>query len=122
MKSIPYQITVRWSELDESYEAAIPVLRTCIAYGDTPEEAVREVTIAAQLWLEAAEKHGKPIPQPDTTLDRLSAMAPVLNLSAIAREARISVQTLASKLKRGTPLNNDERETVAKVLESYGVR
>lgn len=120
--NIPYQITVRWSAADESYEAAVPALRTCIAYGDTPEEAVREVTTAAELWLEAAAKHGKPIPKPDASLERLTTMAPVLNLSAIAREAKISVQTLASKLKRGTPLNQEEAEQIATVLESYGVR
>ncbi len=122
MKNIPYQITIRWSETDESYEAAVPALRTCIAYGDTPEEAVHEVAIAAELWLDAAHKHGKPIPKPDATLERLLSLAPLLNLSALARESNISVQTLTSKIKRGTPLNNTERKTVAKVLENYGVR
>lgn len=34
---------------------------------------------------------------------------------------RMSVQTLSSKLKRGTPLNEDEAGRVERVLQSYGV-
>jgi predicted RNase H-like HicB family nuclease len=66
MKTItPYQITVRWSSEDGSYEAAVPALRGCFAYGDSEGKAIREVTIAANLWLEAAKKYGKPIPTAD---------------------------------------------------------
>ena len=120
--SIPYQITVRWSAADESYEAAVPALRTCIAYGDTPAAAVREVVTAAKLWLKFAKEDGKPIPAPQVSRDRLATLAPLLNISALAREAKISVQTLASKLKRGTALNHEETTRVAEVLQSYGVR
>ena len=119
--SIPYQIVVRWSAVDESYEAIVPALSGCLAYGDTPAEAVREATVAARLWLKAVKANGKPIPAPDVSRDRLASLAPVLNLSAIAREAKMSVQTLSSKLKRGTPLNDDETARVAGVLQSYGV-
>jgi predicted RNase H-like HicB family nuclease len=62
---IPYQITVRWSNEDGSYEAAVTALRGCLAYGDSEEEAIREVTIAANVWLETAKKYGKPIPTAD---------------------------------------------------------
>lgn len=119
--ALPYQITIRWSPVDESYEATVPALRTCIAYGDTPVEAVREVTTAATLWLTAAAAANKPIPAPDVSRDRLTSLAPLLNISALAREAKMSVQTLSSKLKRGTALNEDEAERVVKVLQSYGV-
>ena len=37
---------------------------TCSAFGDTPEEAVKQVTIAKKAWLAAARKHKKPIPKP----------------------------------------------------------
>lgn len=63
----PYQINVRWSEADKSFEADVPALGTCIAYGETRDEAVREVKIAAKLWLEAVRANGKPIPRPDVT-------------------------------------------------------
>lgn len=119
--SIPYQIVVAWSAADEAYEARIPALKHCLAFGDTPEKAVKEVKTAAALWLEAAKKHGKPIPSADVALERLSALAPVLNLSAVAREAGVPVQTLASKLQRGTALTREESKKVGGVLIAHGL-
>jgi predicted RNase H-like HicB family nuclease len=59
-----YAIDVFWSDEDESYVATVPDLRGCSAFGDSPEEAVREVEVAKQLWLESARTHGDPIPEP----------------------------------------------------------
>jgi predicted RNase H-like HicB family nuclease len=59
-----YHINVFYSQEDESYVADIPDLRFCSAFGDTPEEAVREVQVAKAAWLEVARKRGKPIPKP----------------------------------------------------------
>lgn len=59
-----YHINVFYSEADESYIADIPDLKFCSAFGETPEEAVREVIIAKQAWLEVAQATGKPIPEP----------------------------------------------------------
>ena len=120
--AIPYQITVRWSTQDAAYEAAVPALRGCIAYGDTPEEAAKEVTIAAELWLEAAAKHGKPIPSMAKNLEHLARMSPVLNMAALARQSGLSPQTLASKLQRGTSLSESERDSIGNTLLSYGIR
>lgn len=55
---------VFYSEEDGGYIADIPDLKACSAFGDTPEEALREVLIAKQAWLAAAKKHRKPIPPP----------------------------------------------------------
>lgn len=59
-----YHINVFYSEEDEGYIADIPDLKHCSAFGETPEEAVREVQIAKKAWLEAARATGKPIPTP----------------------------------------------------------
>ncbi len=59
-----YHINVFYSEEDEGYIADIPDLKYCSAFGETPEEAVREVQIAKKIWLETAETQGKPIPKP----------------------------------------------------------
>jgi predicted RNase H-like HicB family nuclease len=59
-----YAINVFWSDEDESYIATVPDLRGCSAFGDSPEEAVREVEVAKRLWLESARAHGDPIPEP----------------------------------------------------------
>lgn len=59
-----YFISIFYSEEDEGYIADIPDLRFCSAFGETPEEALREVQIAKEAWLEAARNNGKPIPKP----------------------------------------------------------
>ncbi len=59
-----YHINIFYSEEDEGYIADIPDLKYCSAFGDTPEEALREVLIAKSAWLEAASAEGKPIPLP----------------------------------------------------------
>ncbi|MCA9431413.1 MAG: type II toxin-antitoxin system HicB family antitoxin, partial [Candidatus Omnitrophica bacterium] len=49
---------------DEGYIADIPDLEACSAFGETAEEALREVEIAKAAWLETAKSEGKPIPEP----------------------------------------------------------
>jgi predicted RNase H-like HicB family nuclease len=55
-----YHINLFYSDEDECYVADIPDLQFCSALGDSPEEAIREILIAKQTWLEAAEHSGKP--------------------------------------------------------------
>jgi predicted RNase H-like HicB family nuclease len=59
-----YAIEIFYSEEDEGYVAIVPELPGCSAFGETEEEALKEVKIAIQLWLETAEKEGREIPQP----------------------------------------------------------
>jgi predicted RNase H-like HicB family nuclease len=59
-----YHINIFYSDEDEGYIADIPDLKFCSAFGETPEEALREVLLAKAAWLEAAQDEGKPIPQP----------------------------------------------------------
>jgi predicted RNase H-like HicB family nuclease len=59
-----YHINIFWSEDDAAFIAAIPDLRGCSASGDTPEEALAEVQIAKELWLEVAREYNRPIPEP----------------------------------------------------------
>jgi len=59
-----YHINLFFSEEDSSWIADIPDLAHCSAFGESPEEALRELQIAKAAWLEAAEEAGKPIPPP----------------------------------------------------------
>jgi len=59
-----YHINIFYSEEDDGYIADIPDLKHCSAFGETPEEALKEVLIAKVAWLEAAVAEGKPIPPP----------------------------------------------------------
>ena len=121
MKVIPYQITVSYSADDEGYVARMPALRYCLAFGETPEKAVKELKAAAAAMLKVMEQEGKPLPAVDTTLARLTALQPLLNLSAIAKAANISVQTLSSKISRGTAFSADESARIGRVLVAHGI-
>lgn len=59
-----YHINILYSEEDAAYIADIPDLQACSAFGETPEEALREVQKAKALWLQAARASNKPIPAP----------------------------------------------------------
>ena len=59
-----YEIHIFWSDEDEAYVADIPELRYCSAFGDTPEEALREVRVAMDLHLDTLKDLGRPIPDP----------------------------------------------------------
>jgi predicted RNase H-like HicB family nuclease len=59
-----YAIVVFWSEADGSWVADVPDLKSCAAFGKTPEEAVAEVRVAMDAWIAAARDAGLPIPQP----------------------------------------------------------
>ena len=60
-----YHINIFYSEDDDGYIADIPDLEACSAFGETPDEALREVQQAKKLWLEAARAEGKPVPAPE---------------------------------------------------------
>ena len=59
-----YHINIFYSDEDQAYIADIPDLEACAAFGETPQDALREVQIAKDAWLEAARAEGKPIPAP----------------------------------------------------------
>jgi predicted RNase H-like HicB family nuclease len=56
-----YHINVMWSDEDECYVADIPDLTYCSAFGATPQEALAEVLVAKELWLDTAQAEGKPV-------------------------------------------------------------
>lgn len=59
-----YAIVISYSQEDEGFIAVVPELQGCSAFGQTEEEALNEVKVAIQLWLEAAKDEGLPIPKP----------------------------------------------------------
>ena len=59
-----YAIDIFYSEEDEGYVAVAPELPECSAFGETEEEALKEIKKATNLWLETAKKEGKEIPKP----------------------------------------------------------
>ena len=58
-----YTIIVFWSEDSAAWIADAPDLKSCSAFGATPEEAVSELRVAMEAWLEAARGAGHSIPE-----------------------------------------------------------
>lgn len=59
-----YEIDIFWSNEDDAYIAVVPDLPYCSAWGDTYEDALREVQVAISLHLETLQEEGRPIPEP----------------------------------------------------------
>ncbi len=59
-----YAIVIAYSDEDGGYIATVPELPGCSAFGDTEEEAIQEIKVAATLWLSAAKKAGRKVPEP----------------------------------------------------------
>jgi predicted RNase H-like HicB family nuclease len=57
-------VIIFWSETDEVFIAEMPELSGCMAHGGTPDEALKEVNIMAEEWLELAQEEGWEIPEP----------------------------------------------------------
>ena len=54
-------IDIFWSKEDDGYIANVPDLRYCSAFGETPEDALREVLVAMELHLDTLDELGRPI-------------------------------------------------------------
>lgn len=62
--SLKYEIIIYWSEEDEAYIAEVPELPGCMADGSTYEEALRNIEVISQEWINTAQELGRPIPGP----------------------------------------------------------
>jgi predicted RNase H-like HicB family nuclease len=59
-----YAIQIFYSEEDEGYIAVVPELPSCSAFGASEKDALKEVMIAIDLWLDTAKKENREIPAP----------------------------------------------------------
>jgi len=59
-----YEVIIYWSEEDRAFIAEVPELPGCAADGETYQEALQNLEIIMQEWIETANALGRPIPQP----------------------------------------------------------
>lgn len=64
MMNTRYRIEVTWSVEDQVWVADVPELAFCSAHGPTPHDAVAEVELAVEAWLDGARATGRALPQP----------------------------------------------------------
>ena len=59
-----YEIVIYWSKEDEGFIAEVPELPGCTADGATYAEALANVDVVIEEWIETAKELGRPIPEP----------------------------------------------------------
>ena len=59
-----YEVIIYWSEDDNAFIAEVPELAGCVADGASYEEALQNVHVIIDEWIETAESLGRTIPTP----------------------------------------------------------
>ena len=59
-----YEVIIYWSQDDEAFIAEVPELAGCAADGASYQEALANVEIVIQEWIETAKEIGRAIPEP----------------------------------------------------------
>ena len=59
-----YEVIIYWSDEDEAFIAEVPELLGCAADGPTYRDALANVEVVIQEWIDTAKELGRPIPKP----------------------------------------------------------
>lgn len=59
-----FHMILFYSDEDKGWIADIPELIHCSAFGATPAEALAQVLVAKEAWIQSAQEAGMPIPKP----------------------------------------------------------
>lgn len=59
-----YEIIIYWSEEDSAFVAEVPELPGCMADGASYSEAIANVDVIIDEWIETAKDLGREIPEP----------------------------------------------------------
>ena len=59
-----HEIILYWSDYDQSFIAEVPELPGCAADGPTRQEALANVEVVIDEWIETAKDLGRAIPEP----------------------------------------------------------
>ena len=61
---IKYEVIIFWSEEDQAFLAEVPELPGCMADGATYQQALSNVEVVIQEWIETARQLGRAVPEP----------------------------------------------------------
>jgi predicted RNase H-like HicB family nuclease len=59
-----YEIIMYWSKDDNAVIAEVPELPGCMADGESYNEALQNVQVIVNEWIETAKSLGRPVPSP----------------------------------------------------------
>lgn len=61
---IKYELILYWSDVDQAFIVEVPELPGCAADGETYQDAVQNVEVVIQEWIQTAQALGRSIPEP----------------------------------------------------------
>jgi antitoxin HicB len=99
-----HSIIIQWSDVDKVFIASVPEISGLNAFGDTPEEAIKELNVAKKLLLRAMKEDGELIPDPEVYVQYSGqlririAKSLHASLSQEAKKENISLNTYISHL------------------------
>ncbi len=91
MDTSRYPLEVFWSDEDEGFIAVALDLPGCSAFGETQDEAIRELQDAIAAWAAAAEAVGNPVPTPAARQEfsgRFIVRLPKILHASLAQQAK----------------------------------
>jgi predicted RNase H-like HicB family nuclease len=94
-----YRIEIFWSDEDGGYIANVPDLLYCSAFGESYEEALREVLVAMELHLDTLREMGRPIPEASSSAVSLASEPAEAFAEAFADAIWESYEAALTKLR-----------------------
>ena len=76
MEAYRYALMIWYSEEDKAYLVEVPELPGCMADGETIEEAIQAAQTAIRMWIEAACKLGRSVPEPARSREAVLRLQP----------------------------------------------
>jgi predicted RNase H-like HicB family nuclease len=114
-----HSIIIQWSEADQVFIASVPEVTGLNAFGETPEEAIKELNVAKELFLQVMNEDGESIPDPDLFVQHSGQLRIRIpkslhaSLSYEAKKEGVSLNTYISHLL-------SERNAFQKVKKEIG--
>jgi Uncharacterized protein encoded in hypervariable junctions of pilus gene clusters len=118
---LKHAVSIKWSEEDEGFIAAVPGVKGLSAFGKTQDEALAELRTATEAFFEALREAGKPVPAEETVntfSGQLRLRLPKglhAELSAAAEKEGVSLNTYIITLLAKRDTENEMARRLAEI-------
>lgn len=99
-----YEVILYWSSEDEAFIAEVPELPGCAADGASYQEALGNVQVIIEEWIETAKELGRAIPEPRNAVELAHAHVLSNRAGAVTRAGFIMVCPSGGSRPRPSPV------------------